>query len=204
MNRGKIIFLYGVHGSGKTLLGEIFSEDEGLEYVKADAIEMQQDVTRLSPLERQLMFKSLAEASYVKAFSLASKGYNVIVDFGPFQIIPYVRWWVKDEEKASEIETNIKSTYRLFRKLYRDVRVLHVFLVVNRENGYDIIVSRILKRNRPNVSEEADVEYIKFIDNSLKEVSRRLREEGEEVYEIEATDKYIDKYKKLEEILHRE
>ncbi len=185
----QVFALYGVHGAGKSYIAKPVAEDLGITYVQADAMELKgADVQKLSPFARQSLFILSALAGYVNALDLAQKGRPVLLDFGPYQTDPYIRWWVQQEGEQKRLLDLLYKSTESIESQYRNVDVYHIFFLITRENGIRIVKERIWRRNRPESvkKEESDENYIRFVNDRLLDIADTLKKDGKRVHIIPA------------------
>lgn len=185
----QVFALYGVHGAGKSYIAKPVAEDLGLLYVQADAMEIKgADVQKVSPFARQSLFILSALAGYVNALDLAQREKPVILDFGPYQTDPYIRWWVRQKDEQERLLTLLYKSAESVENQYSDIEIHHVFFLITRKNGLEIIRERIWRRNRPESvkREECDEQYIEFVDSRLREIADQFEREGKAVHVIPA------------------
>ena len=183
-----VFAIYGVHGAGKSYIARPVAEDLGLAYIRADAMDVVgPGVTDLSPFARESVFVFASLAGYVHALDLARRGTAAIMDFGPYQSIPYIRWWVKEQAQQERLIDLLVSSAERLEEEYADVGRTHIFFVIG-EDGVEKILQRISARNRPeNVkAEEMDRAFVEYVDRGLKEVAEALERRGERVVRIPA------------------
>lgn len=194
---GAVVFLYGVHGSGKSLLGKMFSDDENIRYFNVNDIERQIEIFKLHPLDRQLIFTYSLLKNTIVAFRFASEGHITMVDYGFAQIEAYTKWWIKKKSELSIVKSIIDQNYKRLIELYPNIKIVHIFLLVSSQDGYQKIIERLKNRRKPGLEEEINIDYIKFIDKNLKKISRDLRSRGERVHIIPAEKSYKEKYEMI-------
>ncbi len=197
---GKLIYLYGVHGVGKTTLADVISHIERIPYYQTDAIEVE-DATSYSPVERQLLFSLNFLKEIVK---IASNVETALVDFGPYQMIPYIEWWVgkENKEKAEELKEFLLESYERIKKIAEwDTQEAHVFILA-KEDELEKLIERIKRRDRKNVKEEIDLEYISYVNRRFHELADELN--AYKIYTNEDFGKvYSELRKVIEEIIEK-
>ena len=148
------IAFIGVHGVGKTRTAEILSK-MGYAYQPLEVIE---EAYGLNPLERQLLFFLSFTKEYLKA--LRRYKTRVVFDSHPLIVIPYTEYWLRRAEYSWDEIT------KLTRIMLETVLLLPKIdlLVYIKPRKYDTVVKRLHLRRRFNVEEEADPEYIEYID----------------------------------------
>lgn len=185
--------LHGVHGGGKTFVSRPIAEDLGAKFVITDAAEQFPEVVNFFPDLRQYVYSYSALSGYSYALGLAQKGHVVFLDFGPLHSIPYIRWFLKG---SSEPWVNfVVENERKVREKAK-IKIVNVFFVVERD--YNKVLERIRKRARPGfVNEEADPEYLRFIDHQMKELMRKMEEDGQIVESVPADAPIVEKVNRL-------
>ncbi len=162
------IAFIGVHGAGKTRTAEILAK---LGYVY-QPLEVIDEAYGLNPLERQLLFFLSFTKEYLKA--LRRHRAHVVFDSHPLLVIPYTEYWLR---RAGYTWNEVS---RLTRIMLETVLLLPKIelLVYIKPRNIDTIVKRLYLRRRFNVEEEANPEYIEYIDSRtgfyVKKYSSRL------------------------------
>ena len=194
-----VFALHGVHGSGKTHVSRIMAEDLGLKYILSDAADHFPEVLSFDPLLRQHVYTHLSLLNYSRALGIASNGDAVVLDFGPLQAIPYIRWFLG--ERGKHIEEILRRNVDILNG-EGNAGVVNVFFVIRKDP--DIVIERIARRARKGfLNEELDKNYLEFIDNGMKELAEELRENGETVEFIEADATFLEKALRFKEIVEK-
>ena len=155
-----IVALLGVHGVGKSHTAKILSK-RGFKHRTIEVIDL---VSGFSPLNRQLFFF----ASYVQEYLSIWKEYkdtgeHIVIDTHPLIVLPYTIYWLRYGGVGEhEITDIVSAMFTLIMKLPKpDV------LVLIHPNNIETVLETISERNRTNVSEELNKEYVTFITNWL-------------------------------------
>lgn len=162
------IAFIGVHGVGKTRTAEILAK-MGYIYQPLEVIE---EAYGLNPLERQLLFFLSFTKEYLKA--LRRYKARVVFDSHPLLVIPYTEYWLRRAGYSWD------GIARLTRIMLETVLLLPRInlLVYIKPRSMDTVVKRLHMRKRFNVEEEANTEYIEYIDHRtefyLNKYSHRL------------------------------
>ncbi len=185
--------LHGVHGGGKSFISRPIAEDVGAKFVVTDAADRFPEVIEFDPIHRQLVYTLSSLQGYSYALGITRKGKPAFLDFGPLQSIPYIRWflgrdgaWLEDFllQNTAVIEKQVGS------------KVVNIFFVV--KESYEKVLERIRRRARPGfLKEESNPEYLRFIDQEMKSLARRLEEEGKIVETVPADAPIVEKVGRL-------
>lgn len=189
-----VFTLHGVHGGGKTFISKPVAEDLGVEFVEVDAVNRFEDIPGLDPFFRQKLYAHNALAGY--AYVLGQPSKNFFLDFGPRQVLPYTEWFLgrNNQEIVEYINHSIKRLEEKTKTI-----IVNIFFVIDKNP--DIVLQRIARRQRENLlHEERNREYLLFIDTRMKEIAKRLEENGAIVEYIPADGSVAHKVKKLWEI----
>jgi len=155
-SKATIAFI-GVHGVGKTRTAEVLSR-MGYVYQPLEVID---EAYGLNPLERQLLFFLSFTGEYLKALKRYKT--RVVFDSHPLIVIPYTEYWLRKAKYSWDEIT------RLIRIMLETILVLPKIdlLVYIKPRKYDTVVKRLYLRRRFNVEEEANPEYIEYIDRRV-------------------------------------
>ncbi len=156
-----IVSLVGAHGVGKTTVGKLVAKRLGMYFIDLECI---YDAHALSPHVRQLMFLSSFTLDFLKGVCKYS---NVIFSSHPIMVPIYTEYWVNRKEA--------EYMYEIVSKLPK------VDLMIVLHAPPQVIRERILNRGRPVVDEEANVDYIAFIQNRVLALVHKLRKLAKEV-----------------------
>ncbi len=150
-----IVSLVGAHGVGKTTVGKLVARRLGMYFIDLECI---LDAHKLPPKLRQLMFLSKFMLDFLKG---VGKYDNVIFSSHPIMVPIYTEYWVNRREA--------EYMYELVSKLPR------VDMMIVLHAPPHVIRGRILGRGRPVVDEEANIDYIRFIQDRTLALQHRLR-----------------------------
>ncbi|BES80885.1 hypothetical protein [Pyrodictium abyssi] len=160
-----LISFIGVHGSGKTSTARLLARlyPGCYLYHELEAID---EAHGLPPAARQLLFLSRFVEGYLQAYRESqSTGKTVVMDSHPVLVPVYSRWWLR-----GHAEDTVEAMEKLLQALPPADLLVYI-----RAGDPKEIARRILARGRAVAREEADPEYIEFID---REASRIVEEYG--------------------------
>ena len=160
-----LISFIGVHGSGKTSTARLLAQlyPDCYNYRGLEAID---EAHGLPPAARQLLFLSRFIDGYLQAYRESQRNKKaVVVDSHPVLVPIYSRWWLR-----GQAEETIEAMEKLLQLLPPADLLVYI-----RVRNVEEIVQRILMRGRHTAQEEANPEYISFIDH---EASRIVEEYG--------------------------
>ncbi|ALL00789.1 Thymidylate kinase [Pyrodictium delaneyi] len=160
-----LISFIGVHGSGKTSTARLLAQlyPDCYNYRELEAID---EAHGLPPIARQLLFLSRFIDGYLRAYRESQRNRKAIVmDSHPVLVPIYSRWWLR-----GQAEEAIEAMEKLLQALPPADLLVYI-----RAQSAEEIAQRILMRGRQVAQEEANPEYISFID---REASRIVEEYG--------------------------
>jgi len=153
-----IIALVGVHGVGKTTTA-IKLREYGFKLEPLEAIHL---VGGLDPVQRQTLFFTTYVSCFLKA--VGRGGERIVFDSHPVLVLPYTEYWLG---RAGLSADEIKRVLDSFQRVLSILPPIDL-LVYMKPSKMSIIVERLLSRARPNAREEADLNYLTFIDKRLR------------------------------------
>ena len=181
-----LVALVGVHGSGKTSTALALAERLGFEYASIEEIHSVVELGIRDPVHRQLLFvagyvRSMIEALY-RARRAGARG--LVLDSHPLVCCPYAAWWIGAKAGMSSAATLLMGSLAFLLPLLPRLNLLVYLRAAPR---LDTVIERIRKRGRSCAEEEADPEYVRFVDEKLGELVRELGPRiAEKVVEVPA------------------
>ena len=161
----RIAFI-GVHGIGKTTTAKAL-ENYGFRMVPLEAIHL---IEGLDPISRQVLYFTTYVSDFLKASS--SLVDDIAFDSHPLLVLPYTEYWLS---KAGVAVEDLRRTLDSFLRVLLILPKVDVLFYL-RMTSLDKVVERLRMRSRRNLSEEADREYLEFIDNRTRYYVRRYGE----------------------------
>jgi len=156
----KITFL-GSHGIGKTTTASYLADVLGYKLVRLEIID---EIVKLR-IEDKLIRQLLFITHYIRDFITSYYAYNnIIYDSHPLLVLSYCYWWYHKTR-----DTKLKEFIKDLLNLLNYLPVVDVGIVLEAKD-ISVVLDRIKHRSRANVDEEAEAEYVKFIDKETKEI----------------------------------
>ncbi len=153
----RIAFI-GVHGIGKTTTAKML-ENYGFRMVPLEAIHL---IEGLDPISRQLLYFTTYVSDFLKASSSIIE--DLAFDSHPLLVLPYTEYWLS---KAGVAKEDLSRTLDSFLRVLLILPKVDVLFYL-RMTSVEKVIERLKMRGRRNLSEEADREYLKFIDERAK------------------------------------
>jgi len=187
------IAFIGVHGSGKTTTARFFNKYG----FRSQSVEAIHKAFGLEPIQRQTLFFTTYVSSYLSGLN-ENKNQNIVFDSHPLIVLPYTEYWLL---KGGFPKNTVDDVVMSFLNIVLMLPKVDLMVYLKGER-IDIIIDRILKRARFSTKEEANAEYIAFID---KKIQSYLAKYGDRIAKnllvVDASIELFERAKLIEEWL---
>lgn len=187
------IAFIGVHGSGKTTTARYFNKYG----FKSQSVEAIHKAFGLEPIQRQTLFFTTYVSSYLSGLN-ENRNQKIVFDSHPLIVLPYTEYWLlKGGFPKDTVEDVVKSFLNIVLMLPKVDLMVYL-----KGEKTDVIIDRILKRARFSTKEEANAEYVEFIDKKIQSYLNRYGEKiAKNLLVVDATIELFERAKVIEEWL---